>query len=86
MTTCRSVDLTSALSANSVQGHAADFPVVLQPVWYQGADGPKDVPTRRAVVRTDTGQAIAVVSNRYVVVPHTQILDVVERECQEFRV
>lgn len=30
-------------------------------------------------MREDTGQAIAVVSNRYALVPHTQVLDVIER-------
>jgi hypothetical protein len=75
----RVVDLASAINANVVSGHAADFPVSLEPVWLQGEDGSKEIPNRRAVVRRDTGQAIAVVSNRYTVVPHTSILDVVER-------
>jgi hypothetical protein len=73
------VDLNSHINADVARGNPADFPVVLQPVWYESPDGPKDVPARRAVVRMDTGQAIAVVSNRYVVVPHTRILDVVEQ-------
>ena len=51
----------------------------LQPVFCDGPDGRRAIPTRRAIVREDTGQAIAVVSDRYALVPHTRILDVVEQ-------
>jgi hypothetical protein len=76
------VDLNSHLNANVTDGHPADFPITLQPISYAGPDGTRDIPTRRAIVREDTGQAIAVVSNRYALVPHTAILDVVERAIQ----
>lgn len=44
----------------------------------EGADGPREIETRRAIVREDTGEAIAVVSERYTLVPHQRILDTVE--------
>lgn len=73
------VDLNSHLNANVMQGNPADFPVTLQPVFHDGADGRKLIPHRRAIVREDNGRAIAVVSDRYTLVPHTRILDIVEQ-------
>jgi hypothetical protein len=75
----RSVDLNSHMNETVARGHSADFPVSLQPVFHDGADGRQLIPTRRAIVREDTGQAIAVVSDRYTLVPHMRILDVVEQ-------
>jgi hypothetical protein len=62
-----------------LRGNPADFPVSLQPVFHDGHEGRKPIPSRRAIVREDTGEAIAVVSNRYTLVPHTRILDLVEQ-------
>lgn len=73
------VDLNDHLNANVTGGNPADFRVSLQPVYSDGPDGHQVIPTRRAIVREDTGQAIAVVSNRYVMVPHKRILDVIEQ-------
>ncbi len=73
------VDLNSHLNANVIRGNPADFPVTLQPVFHDGQDGRKLIPARRAIVREDTGQAIAVVSDRYTLVPHTRILDIIEQ-------
>ncbi len=73
------VDLNDHLNANVTRGNPAEFRVSLQPVYCDGPDGHQIIPTRRAIVREDTGQAIAVVSNRYVMVPHARILDVIER-------
>ena len=56
------VDLNSHLNANVIRGNPADFSVTLQPVFCEGQDGQKPIPKRRAIVREDTGQAIAVVS------------------------
>lgn len=75
----RHVDLNSHINATVVHGSHADFPVSLQPVFHDGQDGRRPIPTRRAIVREDTGEAIAVVSNRYTLVPHTKILDLVEQ-------
>ena len=72
------VDLNSHLNANVTRGNPADFSVTLQPVFHEDREGRKLIPARRAIVREDTGQAIAVVSDRYTLVPHTRILDLVE--------
>lgn len=75
----REVDLNAHINANVIKGNPADFPISLQPVFHEGPDGRRPIPARRAIVREDTGQAIAVVSDRYTLVPHTRILDVVEQ-------
>lgn len=75
----RQVDLNSHINHTVIRGTPADFPVVLKPVFHEGPEGSEAIPTRRAIVRQDTGQAIAVVSNRYTLVPHTRILDLVEQ-------
>ena len=75
----RQVDLNSAMNASIVRGNPADFPVRLEPVFHQGPDGHRPIPGRRAIVREDTGDAIAVVSDRYTLVPHTRILDLIQR-------
>jgi len=73
------VDLNSHLNASVTRGNPADFAVTLQPVFCEGPNGQRDIPTRRAIVRADTGHAIAVVSDRYVLVPHASILEVIEQ-------
>lgn len=73
------VDLASHLNRSVTRGHPAEFPVVLRPVFCQGTEGPREIETRRAIVREDTGEAIAVVSDRYTLVPHQRILDTVEQ-------
>ena len=75
----KEVDLNTHLNHTLVRGNPADFPVMLRPVFHDGPDGLTLIPTRRAIVRQDTGEAIAVVSNRYTLVPHTRILDLVEQ-------
>lgn len=72
------VSLSSYLDANVIRGNPANFAVTLEPVFY-GADRSKPIPSRRAVVREDTGQAIAVVSDRYALVPHQRILNIIEQ-------
>jgi len=79
MSTRQPVDLNSYLNTTVVKGHPADFPVALQPVFHDWPDGRREVPARRAIVRQDTGEAIAVVSDRYSLVPHANILDTVEQ-------
>jgi Domain of unknown function (DUF932) len=76
--TRRTVDLASHLNETIERGHPADFPIVLKPLYY-GNDGKYEaVPERFAVVREDNGRAVAVVSDRYRLVPHQRILDAVE--------
>lgn len=79
MCTKKAVDLNSHLNLNVTHGNPADFAVTLQPVYWEASDVRTAIPHRRAVVREDTGQTIAVVSNRYALVPHQRILDVVEQ-------
>lgn len=74
----RHVDLNAHINETIVRGNPADFPVSLQPVFHERENGRTAIPTRRAIVREDTGQAIAVVSNRYTLVPHSRILDIIE--------
>jgi len=76
------VNLNSSINADVSRGNAADFPVALRPVFHEGTNGTRPIPARRAVVREDTGEAIAVVSDRYTLVPHTRILDLVEEAIQ----
>lgn len=75
----RQVDLNAHINETVIRGNPADFPVTLQPVFHDGADGRRLVPARKAVVRGDTGEAIAVVSDRYTLVPHARIIDLVEQ-------
>ncbi len=73
------VDLSAHINHHLQRGHPADFPVSLVPVFHRNGSDPEEIPSRRAVVRQDTGEAIAVVSNRYRLVPHQRILEVVEQ-------
>lgn len=72
------IDLNSYLNRTVTRGNPADFTVTLQPV-FCGEAGETPIASRRAVVRDDTGQAIAVVSNRYALVPHQRVLDIIEK-------
>lgn len=72
------VDLASYINQNIQRGNPADFPIVLRPVYFQQNGSFEAVPNRLAVVRGDTENAVAVVSNRYTLVPHQRILDIVE--------
>jgi hypothetical protein len=72
------VDLSAHINETVVRGHPADFPVSLRPVFVGNDDGYRPVPHRRAVVRDDSGAPIAVLSDRYQLVPHQRILDLVE--------
>lgn len=75
----QSVDLASHLNRTVHHGHPADFPVALVPV-YRATNGSYGiVPRRRAVIRQDTGQVLSIVSDRYRLVPHQRILDVVQQ-------
>jgi hypothetical protein len=72
------IDLTSHLNQDVTRGHPADFPVILRPIYQARNETFPEIPKRRAVVREDTGQVLAVVSDRYALVPHQRILDLVE--------
>lgn len=73
------VDLNSHFNRDVVHGNPANFAVTLRPVFYEDGSGSREIPERRAIVREDTGRALAVVSDRYALVPHSRILDTIER-------
>jgi hypothetical protein len=72
------IDLTSHLNQDVTRGHPADFPVVLRPIYQCTIETYAEIPKRQAVVRQDTGQVLALVSDRYALVPHQRILELVE--------
>jgi hypothetical protein len=74
----KSVDLASHLNHTVERGHPADFPVSLVPVECGTNGMQRTIPHRLAVVREDTGDALAVVSDRYTLVRHQTILDAVD--------
>jgi hypothetical protein len=76
--TRRAVDLASHLNQTIERGHPADFPVGLEPVFRQKAQSFERVLNRVAVVRKDTSETLAVVSDRYTLLPHQRILDLVQ--------
>lgn len=75
--TTESVSLTDELNEDE-NGRPADFPVTTRPVFYGEDYRVHRVPNRRAVVRTDTGQPLSVVSDQYTLVEHRRLLDVAE--------
>jgi hypothetical protein len=81
------VDLSSHINRSVIHGEA-NFPVVLRPVLCSPRDGDQaqPVPERRAIVREDTGAVLAVVSDRYTLVPHAHILDAVGSAIQSLDV
>jgi hypothetical protein len=73
------VDLSAHINETRDVGNPADFPISLRPLHFAGADNAMEpVPGRFAVVREDTSKPIAIVSNRYSLVPHQSILDTVQ--------
>ena len=76
--TRKPVDLANHLNQTIARGHPADFPVALAPLQYSAGTALAPVPHRLAVVREDTGAVLGVVSDRYTLVPHQRILDLVQ--------
>lgn len=74
----RTVDLSQHINLDVVRGHPADFPVGLVRVFREREGVFEQIPRRLAVVRPDTGSVLSVVSDRYQLVPHQQILDAVQ--------
>lgn len=73
------VDLSAHINQSTTQGSPADFPISLRPLHYAGENGTMSPVTGRlAVVREDTRKPIAIVSNRYSLIPHQRILDSIE--------
>jgi len=74
----RPVDLAAHINRTVERGHPADFPVALRPLFHGEPESLRPVPNRLAVVREDTEATLAVVSDRYTLVPHQRILDLIE--------
>ena len=75
----QTVDLTSGFRDSLPSSHPADFPVRLRPLRYVGLDGMYiNVDGKMAVVRTDTGTPLAVVSEHYTLVLHQALLGAME--------
>lgn len=75
----RTVDLAAHINQSFERGHPANFPVTLKPIAVRTNGSYAEMPQRRAVVREDTGEALAVVSDRYTLVPHQRILDLADQ-------
>lgn len=60
-----------------------DFPVALQPLYLAGN---REIKDRKAVVRTDTMQALGIVSNGYGLVKHGLVVDTFREAGKEFGV
>lgn len=73
------VDLCAHINQTVERGHPADFPVGLVRVYHERDGAYEQLPHRLAVTRLDTGQVLAVVSDRYELVPHQRVLDLVEQ-------
>lgn len=83
----RTIDLSAHINENHQHGNPADFPISLRPVLFQGSDGETEpVPGRFAVVRDDIGKFVAIVSDRYALVPHQTILETVEKTIESLKV
>ena len=55
---------------------AVSFPVEKRQVYFKGAQGyPNPIPGRQAVVRTDTEQALSIVSDEYKLVPYAEVVE-----------
>jgi Domain of unknown function (DUF932) len=74
------VDLNSHMNLNVIRGGIADFELVSTPVMFQNpATGAMDsFDSRTVITRADTGKALSVVSDRYSIVNHRDLLTTIE--------
>lgn len=55
---------------------AVSFPVAVRPINYQNPDGTYgEIPDRKAVVLTDTGEALSIVSDQYKLILYKEMID-----------
>jgi hypothetical protein len=75
------VDLNAHINQDRLVGNPADFPLTFtQAMYLNPATGViEPLPSRQVVARADTGKALSIVSDRYALVPHSAVLDMVER-------
>ncbi|HEX4826394.1 MAG TPA: DUF932 domain-containing protein [Candidatus Polarisedimenticolaceae bacterium] len=76
------VDLSAHINQDVTRGHPADFPVSMVRLYRQDGGRYEQIPRRLAVARLDTGTVLAVVSERYRLIRHQAILDLVEQAIQ----
>ena len=76
------INLAAQISGNGSRGGPADFPVSLKPVSYRENGSFNAIPDRLAVVREDTEETMAIVSERYTLIPHPRILNEGWRDLQ----
>lgn len=76
------VDLSAHINEDVESGNPAEFPITLKPIYIEHEEGFGIVPKRLAVVREDTGKAISVVSDRYSLVRHDELLTAVGQATQ----
>lgn len=77
------VDLSARIDEPHENGNPADFPVTTCPLFYGESYRVHRVPDRRAIVREDTGQPLAVVSDQYTLIPHGRLTRAVEAAIAE---
>lgn len=76
----KEVDLAAHVNKTVLIGNPAEFPVGLVPVYAMRQDASgvyEEIPGRKGVARLDTGKVLSVVSNRYTLKTHSEILDTV---------
>src|SRR5438552_1526832 len=73
------VDLNSHVNATHLVGNPADFPLTFAPAMYNNpvTGQIEEMPNRQIVAHADTGRALSVVSDRYALVAHTTVLEVI---------
>lgn len=80
MTTRPAIDLNDHMNLNKIQGGSADFDLAMIPAMYRNpiSGEIENVGSREVIVRADTGKALSVVSDRYSLVNHRDILSTIE--------
>lgn len=75
------VDLNSHLNQTKLVGSPADFALKFTNALYTNplTGIVQSVPGRKVITRADTGLALSVVSDRYALVPHMEVLETIER-------
>jgi Domain of unknown function (DUF932) len=74
------IDLNSHINQTKIVGNPADFSLTFTDAMYANpiTGAVERVPNRQVVTRADTGQALSVVSDRYALVPHVDVLNTIE--------
>lgn len=62
---------------------AVNFPVAMRDISYRHQGVHHDIPGRKAVVRTDTGKPLSVVSDKYKLIPYREAIEPLLEEIQK---